>query len=613
MSNDYSNPVKLCDVVMKGGITSGVVYPKAISELARAYSFKNIGGASAGAIAAAAAAAAEYARRTGNPDAFEKLAELPDWIGSNGRLLGMFCPDKTTKPVFTIAMAVLGKKGIIPILLSLAHALITQFPFAILIGLTPGILLGYLAVVPWAGWRSVYELICALALGLLFASIVVGLRLSTFFIKKIPANFYGLSKAYDSAEKSVEGPLSNWLTYYLNQLAGKDPSKGPLTFGDLYDAPASPAEAAFAERSEEALNVEMMTTALNLGRPYRLPFRDPNQIFFYNPDEFYKLFPRSVVEHMLQHVPERVGGTPQAEGGKILVAFPQPRDLPLVVATRMSLSFPVLLAAVPLYTVDYTNPANLNKDRQPFAERVWFSDGGETSNLPIQFFDSPIPRWPTFAIDLTDFPAGPEKETDAVFLPPNNNSGWHPQWTRFEQPGEFGSLIGFLSAIVTTMQNWQDHLLAATPGYRDRVVHIRQNSEEGGLNLDMGPEVITRLSNRGARAGALLVEKFNAPVDSRWETHRWIRFRSAMNVMQDWLVNFRRGYAKSGDTPFADLIGNAAGVAAHSYKIDPADRPAVQAAADELMKLANAMQSNLHPMQNHAPRPTPELRIKPKI
>jgi Patatin-like phospholipase len=59
MPGDYSNPTKLCDVVMKGGITSGVVYPKAISELARVYSFKNIGGASAGAIAAAAAAAAE--------------------------------------------------------------------------------------------------------------------------------------------------------------------------------------------------------------------------------------------------------------------------------------------------------------------------------------------------------------------------------------------------------------------------------------------------------------------------------------------------------------------------------------------------------------------------
>jgi hypothetical protein len=53
-----------CDLVMKGGITSGVVYPSAIARLAGQYRLRNIGGASAGAIAAGAAAAAEYRRQT---------------------------------------------------------------------------------------------------------------------------------------------------------------------------------------------------------------------------------------------------------------------------------------------------------------------------------------------------------------------------------------------------------------------------------------------------------------------------------------------------------------------------------------------------------------------
>jgi len=44
-----------CDIVMKGGITSGVVYPLALVELAKTYRFSNIGGTSARAIAAAAA------------------------------------------------------------------------------------------------------------------------------------------------------------------------------------------------------------------------------------------------------------------------------------------------------------------------------------------------------------------------------------------------------------------------------------------------------------------------------------------------------------------------------------------------------------------------------
>lgn len=42
-----------CDLVMKGGITSGIVYPLAIAEIAKAFRLRSIGGTSAGAIAAA--------------------------------------------------------------------------------------------------------------------------------------------------------------------------------------------------------------------------------------------------------------------------------------------------------------------------------------------------------------------------------------------------------------------------------------------------------------------------------------------------------------------------------------------------------------------------------
>ena len=58
-----NKPTRICDLVMKGGVTSGVVYPFAVCELAETYSSEI--GTSAGAIAAAAAAAAEYGRRTG--------------------------------------------------------------------------------------------------------------------------------------------------------------------------------------------------------------------------------------------------------------------------------------------------------------------------------------------------------------------------------------------------------------------------------------------------------------------------------------------------------------------------------------------------------------------
>ena len=48
-----AEPEHECEIVMKGGITSGVVYPLAAVELSKSFRFVNIGGTSAGAIAAA--------------------------------------------------------------------------------------------------------------------------------------------------------------------------------------------------------------------------------------------------------------------------------------------------------------------------------------------------------------------------------------------------------------------------------------------------------------------------------------------------------------------------------------------------------------------------------
>ncbi len=55
-----------CDLTMRVGTTSGVVYPLAVCELAKQYVFRSVGGASAGAIAASVTAAAELGR-TANP------------------------------------------------------------------------------------------------------------------------------------------------------------------------------------------------------------------------------------------------------------------------------------------------------------------------------------------------------------------------------------------------------------------------------------------------------------------------------------------------------------------------------------------------------------------
>ena len=96
-------PRRHCDVIMKGGITSGVVYPTAGVELAKRFTLKSIGGASAGAIAAAFFAAAEYRRSVlGSNAGFEELATYPAKFGAEtpagtSFLLSLFQPAKDAR------------------------------------------------------------------------------------------------------------------------------------------------------------------------------------------------------------------------------------------------------------------------------------------------------------------------------------------------------------------------------------------------------------------------------------------------------------------------------------------------------------------------------------
>ena len=106
---------RYCDVVMKGGITSGVVFPAAIARLSTQFRFRNIGGTSAGAIAAAGAAAAEYRRAIDAANSgygFARLGELGMWLGErpdgrHTRLYHLFPPEPALRRHFAILSAML--------------------------------------------------------------------------------------------------------------------------------------------------------------------------------------------------------------------------------------------------------------------------------------------------------------------------------------------------------------------------------------------------------------------------------------------------------------------------------------------------------------------------
>jgi hypothetical protein len=140
-SETQDMPTAQCDVVMKGGITSGVVYPEALGEIGASYRFRGVGGASAGAIGAAIGAAAELGRSSGG---FARMAALPSQLG-NGRLATLFQPQPSTQQLLRLMLTATGNdrpgahRSGLGKYAALTTAMLAAFPFASLGGLAPGI------------------------------------------------------------------------------------------------------------------------------------------------------------------------------------------------------------------------------------------------------------------------------------------------------------------------------------------------------------------------------------------------------------------------------------------------------------------------------------------
>lgn len=102
-----------CDLVMRGGITSGIVYPRAIAKLAETYNFRSIGGTSAGAIAATATAAAQLGaslQHDPSVDPFQvRIKRLPielgEDVGGQTRLESLFQPEPGLIRLFELLRA----------------------------------------------------------------------------------------------------------------------------------------------------------------------------------------------------------------------------------------------------------------------------------------------------------------------------------------------------------------------------------------------------------------------------------------------------------------------------------------------------------------------------
>ena len=494
-------------------------------------------------------------------------------------------------------------------------------------------------------------IIAALILGLMTAILGVALGVFRDVRKRLPENRYGLCSGSSDMRPDRAGvlPLTDWLHDFFQNLAGSTPTDDPVTFGDLWGNGGD-------ENAPRDIELVLMTTNVTRGISHRFPFLEGSwgQLYF-DKGEFDALFPKSVVDWMVKHA----AGIRHGDRLEVPEGFhpiPKPSDLPILLGARMSLSFPVLLSAVPLYAANFERAPENGK--YPL-ERCWFSDGGLTSNFPIHFFDAPLPGRPTFGINLvpdtvetteideTDdrlervsglgtkgAPSGQAEDEgwDKVWMPSNNSTGISSA-ARFNK---FDGLVGFFGALFDTARNWGDTELMAMPGYRDRVVHVKLAEDEGGLNLSMPPKIIEALGERGERAGELLAGRFaptptgnevlidpktGEPVVLTWDNHRWVRYRSFMAAVELVARRFRATWkdvtTQKNWRLYDDLLNRAQGGAPVSY---PFHRPGQQDfAVAETARLVDwttgwttddqTFDRKSNP--GRSPRPKPGLRMMP--
>jgi hypothetical protein len=93
---------------------------------------------------------------------------------------------------------------------------------------------------------------------------------------------------------------------------------------------------------------------------------------------------------------------------------------------------------------------------------------------------------------------------------------------------EVKNIADFGWSIIDAARSYHDIMQSQLPSYRERIVQIRLDSDEGGLHLKMSQEMIKKIIDIGQRAG----EKLCDPQQFSFEQHRWVRFRVLMAQLE---------------------------------------------------------------------------------
>ena len=427
-----------CNLALKGGVTSGLVHAGAVPELARHYRFLSVAGSSAGAIAAAFTAGAEYARSRGDDDGFMRLsqhsAELPS------RLLGLFQPSP-------------GLDGLARALVHLAPGTGRARVISAILCFWPALLTGFLSgVAAWlllAGHTDfVRRLIGGLILGTCGAAVGLGLQ-TAIILRRVARLNFGICSGLSRESRPA---LTDWLHDCLQDIAfGRERDRAPLTFGDLENA---------------GIDLRIVATNLSTGRGEITP--DLGRGYSFRPAEWARQFPEAVMAHLTHGRSDAV------------LSIPSTAELPVLVALRMSLACPGLLEATPAIGEG--------------GARVWFSDGGLTTNFPFGAFDEDTR--PTLALDLDTIQPGQTVEPRVrVFDPATDNS-----------PPDLITLRGFAWSLLVALREGHLRTAARRPERTAHIYQARLRPDEGGMNLDMTAAEAVALMKHGAELGALVIK-----------------------------------------------------------------------------------------------------------
>jgi hypothetical protein len=460
-------------------------------------------------------------------------------------------------------------------------AAVRGYHFAAIAGVAPGILL---AAIAWFVFANVGFVVSGIILAVVGGGVAIFHRVTAAIRTDLPANDFGLCSGLRRDGAEDEG-FADWLARLIDESAGIADGQTPLTFGALLTPPDD----------RPPIKLAMMTTSLMERRPYTLPFVHPRS-FLFKRSEWTNLFPERVMTYLTANCESFESTSGKADE---YYFFPDTDHLPVIVAARMSLSFPGLICAVPLWRRDFTYAT---EEEQNILRRCLFSDGGLSSNFPIHFFDRLLPNTPTFAISLDRYDEKRDRGDSHVWLPLKAISGINIPVEPIE------GILGFLMRLVDSAEDWQDNLQSILPGYRERIVHIGLAPDEGGLNLVMDNKAIQKLAEYGREAGGVLCTSFDL------DDHRWRRFLVAMARMEETLEEVTTAYETLPEKPegFDEFLKRYASNPS-SYRQESKVRlELLLDRARDLALMGEEWRERPLIREGNIPKPDTDLRITPK-